>query len=234
MLRPPLPELGEDTKNQGKNPDVLRKLLRMSGVGVDLNDMSYSEGTESRAGDTYDDDRSSVFSRTLQDDAISVGVLNGLRKEFTFKLCDMTGRWHRFTIPVSYQSLLREVHRVASDTVNVTEEETLKENDATTVATATPVTNRVLSSIQENNLSNTPSTPSAMGKNYTSGAVYDGKMFELKSHVQIMYEDEERMWTVISSESNLAEAVELARDQQWKNVRIYLKKSDGMFGSLSL
>ena len=227
MLRPPLPEVGENTKNQGKDPDVLRKLLRMSGVGVDLNDMSYSEGTESR----YDNDSSSVFSRTLQDDSISVGVIQGLqgiRREFTFKLCDMTGRWHRFTIPVSYQDLLREVHRVAPDLVEVTEEETLKENDVTASATATPVSNRVLNSIQENNLSNTPSTPSAMmRKGQNDVNVDDGKMFDLKSHVQIMYEDDERMWTVISSAANLAEAVELAKELEWKNVRIYLKKSDG-------
>jgi hypothetical protein len=37
------------------------------------------------------------------------------------------------------------------------------------------------------------------------------------------------MWTVISSESNLTEAVDLARDLRWKNVRIYLKKSDGTY-----
>jgi len=191
MLRPPLPELGEDTKNQGKDPDVLRKLLRMSGVGVDIGDMSYSEDTESRAGGNYDDDdRSSVFSRTLQEDSISVSVRNGLRREYTFKLCDMTGRWHRFTIPVSYQVLLREIGRVAPDAVNVSElvSEALKENDAT-AGTATPVTNRVLSSIQENNnMSNTPGTPSIVsGKSRTSSFVSDGKTFELKSHVQIMY-----------------------------------------------
>ena len=140
----------------------------------------------------------------------------------------MTGRWHRFTIPVSYQRLLREVHRVAPDVVEVTEEETLKENDVTASGTATPISNRVLSSIQENNLSNTPSTPSAMmRKGQNDVNVDDGKMFDLKSHVQIMYEDDERMWTVISSAANLAEAVELAKELEWKNVRIYLKKSDG-------
>ena len=88
MLRPPLPELGEDTKNQGKDPDVLRKLLRMSGVGVDIGDMSYSEDTESRAGGNYDDDdRSSVFSRTLQEDSISHHCVecNNFAKEISSK-----------------------------------------------------------------------------------------------------------------------------------------------------
>lgn len=242
LLRPPLPDL-DGEMNQGKDDAVLRKLLRMSGVGVAAGDFSVSDGTSrpgSVSGTTFDDDRSSVCSRSRvgDDDSVSVAALrSNLRKEFAFKLCDLTGRWHRFTIGATYENLLREIMRVDSSLVTTVAEEdgsvatddVEKENDASSGRPPLTPARRALGTIREDgsSLNNAPSTPSMTSEKKTAeSAVSEFPTLKLRSHVQIMYEDDDLMWTVVGSESCLANAVQIAKEQGWRSVQLHLKRSD--------